>query len=67
MLNPQGAAKMKLASDDVKTKSVIVAENVSKKFGDRTIIRDFSLRLQRGDRIGLWAAMARARQPCSNC
>jgi ATP-binding cassette subfamily F protein uup len=53
MLNPQGAAKMKLASDDVKTKSVIVAENVSKKFGDRTIIRDFSLRIQRGDRIGL--------------
>jgi len=53
MLNPQGAAKMKLASDDVKTKSVIVAENVSKKFGDRTIIRDFNLRIQRGDRIGL--------------
>ncbi|WDF71155.1 ABC-F family ATP-binding cassette domain-containing protein [Novosphingobium sp. KACC 22771] len=53
MLSPQGAAKMKLASDDVKTKSVIVAEGVSKKFGDRTIIRDFNLRIQRGDRIGL--------------
>lgn len=53
MLSPQGGAKMKLASDDVKTKSVIVAEGVSKKFGDRTIIRDFSLRIQRGDRIGL--------------
>ncbi len=56
MLSPQGAAKMKLASDDVKTKSVIVAEKVTKKFGDRTIIKDFSLRIQRGDRIGLVGA-----------
>lgn len=56
MLNPQGAAKMKLAVDDVKTKSVIVAEKVSKRFGERSIIRDFSLRIQRGDRIGLVGA-----------
>ncbi len=53
MINPAGTAKMKLASDDVKTKSVIVAEHVSKRYGDRTIIRDFNLRIQRGDRIGL--------------
>jgi ATP-binding cassette subfamily F protein uup len=53
MLNPQGAAKLKLASDEVRTKSVIVAEHVTKRFGRRTIIRDFSLRIQRGDRIGL--------------
>ena len=53
MLNPQGAAKLKLASDDVKTKSVISAEKVTKRFGNRTIIKDFSLRIQRGDRIGL--------------
>jgi ABC transport system ATP-binding/permease protein len=56
MLNPAGAAKMKLVSDESKTKSVIVAENVSKRFGDRTIIKDFSLRIQRGDRIGLVGA-----------
>ena len=56
MLSPQGAAKMKLAVDDVKTKSVIVAEKVSKRFGERTIIKDFSLRIQRGDRIGLVGA-----------
>ncbi|MBS0477594.1 MAG: ATP-binding cassette domain-containing protein [Proteobacteria bacterium] len=56
MLNPQGAAKMKLAVDDVKTKSVIVADKVTKRFGDRTIIKDFSLRIQRGDRIGLVGA-----------
>ena len=53
MLNPLGTAKMKLGSDDVKTKSVIVADHVTKRFGDRAIIRDFSLRIQRGDRIGL--------------
>ena len=56
MLNPQGAAKMKLMVDDVKTKAVIVAHKVNKKFGDRTIIKDFSLRIQRGDRIGLVGA-----------
>jgi ATP-binding cassette subfamily F protein uup len=30
--------------------------NVTKSFGERTIIRDFSLRIQRGDRIGLVGA-----------
>ena len=53
MLTPQGTAKIQLSSDDVKTKSVITAEKVTKRFGDRAIIRDFSLRIQRGDRIGL--------------
>jgi len=53
MLTPQGTAKIQLSSDDVKTKSVITAEHVTKRFADRTIIRDFSLRIQRGDRIGL--------------
>ncbi len=56
MLSPQGAAKMKLATDDVKTKAVIVADKVGKKFGDRTIIKDFTLRITRGDRIGLVGA-----------
>ena len=86
MLNPAGAAKLALRSDDTKTKSVIVAENVTKRYplsvrpelvegpsfspeeksgastssartedgnAYRTIIRDFSLRIQRGDRIGV--------------
>lgn len=56
MLSPQGAAKLKLAVDDVKTKAVIVADKLGRRFGDRTIIRDFSLRIQRGDRIGLVGA-----------
>ncbi len=53
MIGPQGAAKLAVAVDDVKTKSVIVATDVNKSFGDRAIIRDFSLRIQRGDRIGI--------------
>jgi ATP-binding cassette subfamily F protein uup len=62
MLSPQGAAKMKIVADETKTKSVIVAEHVTKRFplpdgsGERTIIRDFNLRIQRGDRIGLVGA-----------
>ena len=56
MLGPAGSAKLGLAKDDVKTKTVIDAEHVSKSFGDRQIIRDFTLRIQRGDRIGLVGA-----------
>ena len=53
MLTPGGTAKLALKSDEAKTKSVIVAEHVAKSFGERKIIRDFTLRIQRGDRIGL--------------
>jgi ATP-binding cassette subfamily F protein uup len=68
MLGPVGTAKLALATDDVKSKMVIEAEGISKAYpgspasagagapgagGDRTIIRDFSIRIQRGDRIGL--------------
>jgi ATP-binding cassette subfamily F protein uup len=53
MLGPSGAAKLALTKDDVKSKTVIDADNVSKSYGERAIIRDFSLRIQRGDRIGL--------------
>lgn len=56
MLSPQGAAKLAIATDDAKSKAVIVADKVSKRFGERTIIRDFSLRITRGDRIGLVGA-----------
>ncbi|HYC64960.1 MAG TPA: ATP-binding cassette domain-containing protein [Reyranellaceae bacterium] len=56
MLGPAGAAKLALAKDESKTKTVIDADHVTKAFGDRTIVRDFSLRVQRGDRIGLVGA-----------
>jgi ATP-binding cassette subfamily F protein uup len=53
MIGPQGAAKLGIASDDVKTKEVIKAEHVTKRYGDRTIIKDLSLKVTRGDRIGI--------------
>jgi ABC transport system ATP-binding/permease protein len=56
MLGPAGTAKLALAKDDTKTKTVIAAESVGKAFGERPIIRDFSLRVQRGDRIGIVGA-----------
>ncbi|ALH80996.1 ABC-F family ATP-binding cassette domain-containing protein [Sphingopyxis macrogoltabida] len=56
MIGGPGVAKLGLANDDVRSKSVIVAENVSKSFGDRSIIRNFDFRVQRGDRIGIVGA-----------
>lgn len=53
MLGAVGTAKLALATDDVKSKMVIEADSVAKSYGDRAIIRDFSIRIQRGDRIGL--------------
>ena len=53
MIGPAGAAKLSISTDDVRTKSVIRAEHVTKSFGDRAVIKDFSLRVQRGDRIGV--------------
>jgi len=53
MLGAAGSAKLAIAKDDVRSKAVIDAEEVGKSFGDRQIIRDFTLRIQRGDRIGV--------------
>jgi ATP-binding cassette subfamily F protein uup len=53
MLGTAGTAKLALAKDDVRSKTVIDADQVSKTYGERQIIRDFSLRVQRGDRIGI--------------
>ncbi|WP_019051769.1 ABC-F family ATP-binding cassette domain-containing protein [Sphingobium xenophagum] len=80
MNGPQGVAKIAVASDDSKTKSVIKVEHATKRFprspsassevekrqrdgvstsldtngaGERVIIDNLSLRVQRGDRIGI--------------
>jgi ATP-binding cassette subfamily F protein uup len=56
MIGPAGTAKLGLANDDAKTKVVIDAERVTKRFGERAIVKDFSLRITRGDRIGVVGA-----------
>ncbi|MFY7836970.1 MAG: ABC-F family ATP-binding cassette domain-containing protein [Novosphingobium sp.] len=53
MLTPQGTAKLAIASDDAKSKAVIVADHVNKAFGERPIVKDFTLRITRKDRIGV--------------
>ena len=56
MTGPQGAAKLAIGADDAQTKVVIDAKHVTKRFGDRTIVKDLTLRVTRGDRIGLVGA-----------
>jgi ATP-binding cassette subfamily F protein uup len=53
MLGPAGTAALSIGTDDVRTKTVIDAVGVTKRFGDRAVIRDFTFRIQRGDRIGI--------------
>jgi len=53
MTGQAGVAKIALETSEQKSKSVIVAHDVSKAFGDKSIVRNFSLRVQAGDRIGL--------------
>ncbi len=53
ILGPQGSANLTIGNDDVRTKTVIDAKAVTKKYGDRTIISDLTLRVTRGDRIGI--------------
>jgi len=56
MMGPAGVARIAVASGDSKTKIVIDAENVTKSFGERAILKDLTLRVQRGDRIGIVGA-----------
>jgi ATP-binding cassette subfamily F protein uup len=56
MMGPQGAANLSIGADDAKTKVVIDVKGVSKRYGERTIIRDLTLRVTRGDRIGIVGA-----------
>ncbi len=39
--------------DEVKSKLIIEAKNIKKSFGDRTIIRNFSTKIMRGNKIGI--------------
>jgi ATP-binding cassette subfamily F protein uup len=49
----QGSARMKAEAGPVSGKLVMEAEGVSKTLGDRLILKDFSTRLLRGDRLGI--------------
>ena len=53
IVGPQGTAALSIGTDDVRSKTVIEAKSAGKTYGDRAVIKDFSLRIQRGDRIGI--------------
>jgi ATP-binding cassette subfamily F protein uup len=49
----EGSARIHLEEAEKSGRKVITVRNVSHGYGDRTLIKDFSLKVQRGDRIGL--------------
>jgi ATP-binding cassette subfamily F protein uup len=49
----EGVATMAASEAAESGKLVIEAKSISKSFGDLTVVKDFSTRIQRGDRVGL--------------
>ena len=50
---PKGAVKMETSEGRVSGKIVVEAKNISKSFGETSIVNDLSVRLLRGDRLGI--------------
>jgi ATP-binding cassette subfamily F protein uup len=48
-----GSANLAAAEADKSGKLIIEAKGIGKSYGDRTIVDNFSIRVQRGDRIGI--------------
>jgi ABC transport system ATP-binding/permease protein len=48
-----GKVRMQISAENRSGRLVIEAENVSYSFGDKNIIQDFSITIQRGDKIGI--------------
>ncbi|WP_415878666.1 ATP-binding cassette domain-containing protein [Methylomonas sp. BW4-1] len=51
--NTQGTAKLSLNKGEASGKKVVEAIDVNFQYQDKPIIKDFSLRIERGDKIGL--------------
>ncbi|MGA9865232.1 MAG: ATP-binding cassette domain-containing protein [Acetobacteraceae bacterium] len=51
-----GNVRMEAAQADLSGRLVIVAEQVSKSYAGRAVVRDFSTRILRGDRVGIVGA-----------
>ncbi len=50
---PAGLVTLAVQDARLSGKLVIEAEGVSKRYGDRTIVRDLDLRVERGNRVGI--------------
>ncbi|MGK2284539.1 ATP-binding cassette domain-containing protein [Pedomonas sp. V897] len=53
MTGPQGVANLALNESEQKSRTVIDAENVTIAFGERAILKNFNIKIQKGDRIGI--------------
>ena len=51
-----GQARLTVDAGDKSGRLVVELDGVGKAFGDRTVVRDFSTRIMRGDRIGIIGA-----------
>ena len=51
-----GSVDLNIDEGEIRTNLIIEAKNISKSFGDRTIVSGFSLRLMRGNKIGIVGA-----------
>jgi ATP-binding cassette subfamily F protein uup len=49
----QGLVRLEAAEADLSGRLVVAAEGVAKSYGGRPIVRDFSARVLRGDRVGI--------------
>src|SRR5207245_5576307 len=48
-----GTARLDAAQADLSGRLVAVAERISKAYGDHVVMRNFSIRIMRGDRVGI--------------
>lgn len=55
-IKKNGSVDLNIDQGEIKTNLIIEAKNISKAFGDRTIVSGFSLRLMRGNKIGIVGA-----------
>ena len=49
----QGSVRLEAAQAELSGRLVAVARGISKSYGGRPVVRDFSARIMRGDRVGI--------------
>jgi ATP-binding cassette subfamily F protein uup len=52
----QGTVRLEAAQAELSGRLVAVAQGISKSYGGRPVVRDFSARIMRGDRVGIVGA-----------
>ena len=63
-LKPQAKARIHIEEAEQSGRKVIEAYNISHAYGDQTLINKLSLKVMRGDRIGLVGTTVSVKVPC---